>query len=124
MLDSDRDGTSDLQDACPYTNDPTQQDRDGDGIGDACDRCPDRHDPTNLCGGAGLPLDAGVNLVAAPVDAGDPSLSAFDLLASIGDDDQVASIARFDPAGAVFERAYYDNGEIQGDDFPIRPDEG
>lgn len=40
MLDSDKDGFSNLEDVCPAVADPDQSDIDGDGVGDICDVCP------------------------------------------------------------------------------------
>lgn len=39
-LDSDDDGVPDIDDNCPETPNPLQEDADLDGIGDACDSCP------------------------------------------------------------------------------------
>ena len=44
-VDTDGDGTSDLDDDCPAVADPAQIDTDGDGVGDACDACPTGADP-------------------------------------------------------------------------------
>ena len=41
LTDSDGDGVFDVQDNCPNTANPLQQDLDGDGIGDICDASPD-----------------------------------------------------------------------------------
>ena len=38
--DRDADGVADVDDNCPDTPNPGQQDTDGDGLGDACDNCP------------------------------------------------------------------------------------
>lgn len=43
--DTDGDGIADLQDNCPCTYNPGQEDRDNDGIGDACDNCPSTYNP-------------------------------------------------------------------------------
>ena len=43
--DSDRDGTPDSIDNCPFAANPDQQDGDGDGVGDTCDNCPTVFNP-------------------------------------------------------------------------------
>jgi len=43
--DSDGDGVCDMDDNCPYTYNPGQEDADEDGIGNACDNCPDNYNP-------------------------------------------------------------------------------
>lgn len=44
-LDSDNDGVCDVDDNCPATPNPNQEDADGDGVGDACDNCVDVANP-------------------------------------------------------------------------------
>jgi hypothetical protein len=39
LIDGDNDGVCDINDNCPDTANPNQEDIDGDGIGDACDDC-------------------------------------------------------------------------------------
>ncbi|MDY0004965.1 MAG: thrombospondin type 3 repeat-containing protein [Polyangia bacterium] len=37
--DADDDGVADMEDNCPFADNPDQQDEDADGMGDACDMC-------------------------------------------------------------------------------------
>ncbi|MCP3869977.1 MAG: tandem-95 repeat protein, partial [Gammaproteobacteria bacterium] len=123
-LDSDGDGTQDFVDACPWTHEQAQQDSDGDRIGDACDRCPTVSDYTNICGGTGLELHSGFNLIGIPIDAGNPELSAFGLLRAIGDETLVSHIQQFNPTTGTFEKAYYEGDLLQGIDFQIKSGSG
>jgi hypothetical protein len=62
-------------------------------------------------------LHAGANLVGTP--CGPASLTAFDLLETIGDEAVVSSIQRFNSLAGRFETVAYSNGEPAGVDFPI-----
>ncbi|MHC4990354.1 MAG: Ig-like domain-containing protein, partial [Planctomycetota bacterium] len=73
--------------------------------------------------GVNLILEPGYNLFSYPVEV--PSgIGAFDLLQALGDDAEVNSIQRFEPATNSFERAVYVDGNPAGVDFPIQRGEG
>lgn len=48
LLDTDGDNRTNLQDNCPFVQNPTQADADGDNVGDACDNCPQVPNPDQL----------------------------------------------------------------------------
>jgi len=64
-----------------------------------------------------LSLDVGFNLIGASCVPAE--YSAFDLIAEIGEGHEVESVEGYNIETGVYDRAYYQNGEITGDDFKV-----
>ena len=73
--------------------------------------------------GVSVVLEAGYNLFSYPV-AVPSGLTAYALLAALGDESEVRAIDRYDRQAGSFERARYVNGAAAGVDFDIQRGEG
>ncbi len=80
---------------------------------------------TNIANAAGVTrvLYPGINYFAYPVSA-PTTLTAFDLLRNLGDENEISSIERLDSSTQLYERASYVDGVPEGIDFAIRQGEG
>jgi Glucodextranase, domain B/Thrombospondin type 3 repeat len=127
--DDDGDGVLDVDEATLMT-DPLNADTDGDGIVDGAEDFDfDGVSNADELAGARSPFDpdvileAGLNLFAYPIDV-PGGLTAFGLLAALGDDTEVVGVRRLDPATQTYEEARYTAGVPTGVDFPIVGSEG
>lgn len=69
--------------------------------------------------GVSLLLRSGLNLFAYPVETPE-GFTAFDLLAALGDDNEINSIDRYDSASGRYQRTAWVNGVAAGENFPIK----
>lgn len=69
--------------------------------------------------GIGIILRAGLNVFAYPVET-QQGFAAFDLLQALGNDLEINSIDRYNPANGRYERVFWQNGLPAGINFSIK----